>query len=885
MSQHRYQQRINVPEQKKPAVEKQQFRLTKELLDQVRHIDGFPLAVDEDIINLSDPPYYTACPNPFLPAFIKEHGRPYDPATDDYHRGPFAADVAEGRYNPIYNAHSYHTKVPHRAIMRYILHYTEPGDIVFDGFCGTGMTGVAAQLCDDKKEVAALGYRVSSDGIIVDDKGQPLSKLGARKAVLVDLSPAATFIAYNYNTPVDVAAFEREAKRVLAEVEEECGWMYQTQHVISGKVQKDLNGRPLFGTINYTVWSDVFLCPSCGAELVFWDVAVDKTEGTVMREFPCPSCDANLTKRELERATERIWDRDLGQVITRARQVPVLINYAVGKKRFEKQPDEFDFELIKKIEDSPIPYWYPTDILPEGEKTRDPFSVGITHVHHFHSRRNLQILAAIHHKLLNKDIDADFQKCLLLLFTSNLINISKLNRYRPKVSFPYNPLSGIIYISSQISEANVFTAFSNKIKRLAAALSKISSTNLVSTHSCSSIKLENCSIDYIFTDPPYGGNLMYSELNFLWEAWLKVFTNNKPEAIENKVQGKGLREYQHLMEKCFAECYRILKPGRWMTVVFHNSKNRVWNAIQEAIMRAGFVVADVRTLDKKQGTFNQVRIGTNAAVRQDLIVSAYKPNEGLEESFRLKAGSEEGAWDFVRSHLKRLPIVVEKDGQLEVVSERLNHLLYDRMVAFHVQWGAAVPLSAADFYAGLKQRFPERDWMFFLPAQAVEYDRVRMVADGVQQMTFLVTDEKSAIQWLRQALAKDSQTYQDIQPQFLRQFHQMKYEQIPELTQLLEENFLQDELGRWYVPDPNKQSDLERMREKALLREFDLYKEGRGRLREFRTEALRAGFKACWSAKDYRTIVQVAERIPDSVLQEDNSLYMYYDNAQVRLDE
>ena len=248
MSQHRYQQRISVPKQKKPAVEKQQFRLTKELLDQVRHIDGFPLAEDEDIINLSDPPYYTACPNPFLPAFVKEHGRPYDPATDDYHRGPFAADVAEGRYNPIYNAHSYHTKVPHRAIMRYILHYTEPEDIVFDGFCGTGMTGVAAQLCDDKKEVAALGYRVSSDGIIVDDKGQPLSKLGARKAVLVDLSPAATFIAYNYNTPVDVAAFEREAKRVLAEVEEECGWMYQTQHVINGRVQKDLNGRPLFGT-------------------------------------------------------------------------------------------------------------------------------------------------------------------------------------------------------------------------------------------------------------------------------------------------------------------------------------------------------------------------------------------------------------------------------------------------------------------------------------------------------------------------------------------------------------------------------------------------------------------------------------------------------------
>ena len=64
---------------------------------------------------------------------------------------------------------------------------------------------------------------------------------------------------------------------------------------------------------------------------------------------------------------------------------------------------------------------------------------------------------------------------------------------------------------------------------------------------------------------------------------------------------KGLPEYQHLMQRCFEEYHRVLKPGRWMTVVFHNSKNAVWNAIQEAMLAAGFVVADVRTLDKQQG--------------------------------------------------------------------------------------------------------------------------------------------------------------------------------------------------------------------------------------------------------------------------------------------
>jgi len=130
-----------------------------------RKIEGFPIGSDEDILALSDPPYYTACPNPFIADFIKQYGKPYDP-NEPYSREPFAADVSEGKNDPIYNAHSYHTKVPHKAIMRYILHYTEPGDVIFDGFCGTGMTGVAAQLCRDKVAIESLGYKVDMEGTI-----------------------------------------------------------------------------------------------------------------------------------------------------------------------------------------------------------------------------------------------------------------------------------------------------------------------------------------------------------------------------------------------------------------------------------------------------------------------------------------------------------------------------------------------------------------------------------------------------------------------------------------------------------------------------------------------------------------------------------------------
>ncbi|MGB4326316.1 MAG: DNA methyltransferase, partial [Bacillota bacterium] len=207
----------------------------KDLLQRWKDEVGFPQGSIEDIMKLSDPPYYTPCPNPFITDYVRYYGRPYDPS-EEYHREPFSADVSEGKNDPIYNAHTYHTKVPHKAIMRYILHYTEPGDIVFDGFCGTGMTGVAAQLCGDRKTVESLGYRVEQDGTVFapqeDEEGKaswkPFSKLGPRGAVLNDLSPAATFIACNYNSPVDPHEFEREAKRILEEVRKECGWMYAT---------------------------------------------------------------------------------------------------------------------------------------------------------------------------------------------------------------------------------------------------------------------------------------------------------------------------------------------------------------------------------------------------------------------------------------------------------------------------------------------------------------------------------------------------------------------------------------------------------------------------------------------------------------------------------
>ena len=886
--------------------------LRKKLNDQeFRNIEGFPIGEDEDILKLSDPPYYTACPNPWIPDFIEqwENEKPEKPEDFHYHREPFAADVSEGKNDPIYNAHSYHTKVPYKAVMRYILHYTEPGDIVFDGFAGTGMTGVAAQMCGDKETVLSLGYRVKDDGTILqeeeDENGRktwkPFSKLGARKAVLNDLSPAATFIAFNYNTPVNVKEFEREAKRILAEVEEECGWMYETTHT-DGKSK---------GKINYTVWSDVFTCPECAGEVVFWEAAVDKQAGKVQEDFPCPHCKAALTKRKMDRAWTTKYDSALNESVKQAKQVPVLINYTVDghKGRFEKSPDENDLNIINKIENSEIPYWFPTNKIIKGDKTNEPIRIGITHVHHFYTKRNLWALSSLLNKCNNRN------RLLFQSFAATLC--SRLVRYNMGKR-GNGPLNGTLYISSLNAEAEITKIALGKIRDFIKAF-LVKQRNLVLCQSFEKISLNDCSSDYLFIDPPFGSNLNYSELSFAWEAWLKVRTNNKSEAIESRTQKKGPTEYRQLMTNCFIEAYRILKPGRWMTVEFSNTKASVWNSIQAAITEAGFVVSNISALDKQQGSFNAVTNTTS--VKQDMVISAYRPNGGFEERFQKEANTEEGVWDFIHTHLGYLPVTKKHGMDLIVIPERDPRILFDQVISYYVRKGYAVPIDSQEFQLGLAQRFSERDGMYFLPEQVAEYDRQKMLlGNKTLQQSLFVTDEASAIEWLRNLLKTKPQNFQDINPQFMKETSGWSKNEVGlELSTLLEQNFLsydgtgpvpeqihsylstnwkdlrnlskQDPTlvakakGRWYVPDPSKAGDLEKLRERALLKEFEQYKQLNKKLKVFRLEAVRTGFKKAWQERDYKTIVAIAEKIPNTVLEEDPKLLMWFDQAMTRMQD
>jgi len=633
--------------------------------------------------------------------------------------------------------------------------------------------------------------------------------------------------------------------------------------------------------------------------------------------------------------------------------LPVFISYEYNKKRYEKYPDQEDIANIQAARDQANNHWLPISRMPIGEESRRNDDAGLTHTHHFFPSRTLHVLSSFHEKLRS------LQPGMLGCLTSIIQRCSWQNRYMPqhrgnRSREVVGPLSGTLYIPYFALEINPIQYIQDKGFNTLKQLNRIGRSNAyISTQSASSLAryVENESVDYVFVDPPFGSNLQYSELSFLMESWLRLWTCQGEEAVINGARGTDLEDYTRLMRHAFEAMYKALKRGRWVTVEFHNSQNIVWNSIQNALLEAGFMVADVRTLDKKKGTTKQLTLAN--AVQQDLIISAYKPDREFESKFKLQAGTSDGCWEFISSHLQQLPVFVTKHDQAEAIAERQNFLLFDRMVAFHIQRGVTIPLSASEFYAGLDERFPHRDGMYFLPDQIAEYDRKRMTVKEMLQLDLFVNDESTAVQWLRQQLTKKPQTFQDLHPGFLKAIGGWaKHETTLELSDLLEQNFLRYEGGnipkqivswlakssvhraaiakvlgqesgvrsqesgedegqtaklldlvpdtgletrdagllaaardRWYIPDPNKAGDLEKLREKALLKEFEEYRTTTKKLKVFRMEAMRAGFKHYFQQRDYKTIIQVARKVPDTILQEDPKLLMFYDNAVTRAGE
>jgi DNA modification methylase len=546
--------------------------------------------------------YYAANkPNTSLRNFVVEHSSPYDPDDDQYSVETFTEAITTSKVTAIYNMHSYWSKKPHEAIDQYIDHFTSKGDLVLDPFCGSGGTNLSAMMA-------------------------------GRATIAIDRSPAATFITKNYCTPTDPsvlwAALAEFKKKAKAEID----WLYET------KCDR-CNGKAL---IDFTVYSQVFQCKRCLEKVPLFDceqVDVVTLSGRSKTVNVCPHCYARGHSEVIRSQSQKFG------------AVPVLISYtchngcdprrserrhkdADSKKRtyFEK----CDLAKLRDIESKPIPYPYPRgyDMTAFSRYQRDALMYyGVTEVSHLFTKRNLWALAIINNAASTSDIPGG-QDILRFAFTALLLRLSRMNQYRPEVSYPTSILSGTFYLPQVSVEAAVWDHYVNKVERLIKGYTEINArlpekvALLISTQSSAHLsEIPANTIDYIFTDPPYADKVQYGELNFVWEAWLGLDTSwHDEEIIVNEIRGKYEADWAQMMKRAMAECYRVLKPGRWLSLCYHDTSAGTWGLIQDIMAESGFIVDKSEStlfIDTGGKTFNQINADT--VTKRDLILNFRKP--------------------------------------------------------------------------------------------------------------------------------------------------------------------------------------------------------------------------------------------------------------------
>lgn len=577
----------------------------------------------------------------------------------------YSQSLKSSRTGPLFSAFPYPTKILPETIALFIGAHTKPGDTVFDGFAGSGTTGIAALLCAApttamRDEAKRLGLQI---------------EWGPRRAVLREIGVLGSFVAHTLCDPPDPNELKLEAERVLRDAERELGWMYGA---------RDPKGQP--GKIRYVIWSEVLACPSCGMEFTYWEGCVRRKPARINSGAACPHCSRKTPAGEARRRTKATWDALLSERITGRVRRSVWIYGATGARTWSRPVEPTDRSLLARISKTPLPDAVPRAKVPWGDLHRSGYHQGITHLHHFYTRRNLIAFASLWQRANSSPLRDALRFWLLSYNASHGTLMTRVVAKKGQADFVVTSSQpGVLYISGLPVEKNLFDGLRRKLNTICDAFKitrRAEPLVDVTQGSCLLTDLPDRSIDYVFTDPPFGGNIPYAEVNFINEAWLGKYTAAREEITISRVQEKDVSDYETLMAQAFAEIRRILKDDAKASVVFHSSSARVWNALQRAYTIAGLNVEVASILDKTQGSFKQVT--TAGAVKGDPVLLLRKP-----------AGR--------RRHVSRtaLPVMEELLKLARAsgdASERTPQRLYSRFVAHFLTREQSVPLDAEEFY-------------------------------------------------------------------------------------------------------------------------------------------------------------------------------------------
>jgi DNA modification methylase len=360
-------------------------------------------------------------------------------------------------------------------------------------------------------------------------------KLG-RKAMAVDLDPMAAFITKATAMPVDLKIFEQEFRNIEKKIKEKVYELYKTN------------------------------CAKCRKEVIVEAV---------------------------------IWEKDK----------PKEIRYSCKciKGTQWKNVTATDLKRLKEIEDKSIPHWYPKNELiwnsrvnvRQGERVCELFT-----------KRNLLALSMILNEI-EKVENERIKDLLKFTFTSALAQASKMLPYRERLTTggPAWVIRGF-WIPGKRFELNVWDCFENRYKKIVRG--KKESNDLIKNYkeaknfddlkddanilikTFNTLELHKIippnSVDYVFTDPPYGDAVPYLELDYMWSSWLKFSSTFEDEIIisDSPVRNKTTEIYERMLKAAFSQVYKVLKPGKYLTVTFHNTDIQVWNCILIACLYAGF---------------------------------------------------------------------------------------------------------------------------------------------------------------------------------------------------------------------------------------------------------------------------------------------------------
>lgn len=501
----------------------------------------------------------------------------------------YARPLEATRTGPLYNAFSYPTKISPEAIGLFIATHTPVGATVVDVFAGSGTTGVAVILSERP-----------TPGMIEQAQRLGLEpQWGPRDAHLFDVGVLGSFISRVLTCPPAPDKFEAAAAELLKRAADRMDDAYSAV---------DPEGR--IGTIRHVIWSEVIRCPTCSTELPIWEVAVRRDPAAFAKSFACSACGTEHRVDDCERVTVEQPDVFGKAVMTRLR-VPVEIHGSTGRKKWTRPTLASDLPQNRSALPE-LPIGTPMEKIEWGELHRAGYHTGISHLHHFYTARNFTALAICMDltSAWPEPMRSALQFLVLSYNASHSTLMTRIVAKKNQRDFVLTGAqSGVLYVSGLPVEKNVITGIRRKVSTISAAFAIThGAVGNITVHNRSSEKLPlaDASVDYVFTDPPFGDYIPYAEINQINEIWLGVVTRREEETIVSESAAKDVDAYERSMTAVMSEAARILKPTGLMTVVFHSAHSRIWRALTSSFAAARLRIRITSVLDKVQASFKQV---------------------------------------------------------------------------------------------------------------------------------------------------------------------------------------------------------------------------------------------------------------------------------------